>query len=71
MSFAFIPAIYEGPSRLTLLTITCPLYSIDYNNWRHEQLYPYTGLSEMLNEFNCYIFLCHYFLPYLFDSFLT
>tara|TARA_B100000214_G_scaffold114859_1_gene81092 strand:+ start:2486 stop:4648 length:2163 start_codon:yes stop_codon:yes gene_type:complete len=36
--------------------IELELYSIDYNNWRHEQLYPYTGLSEMLNEFNCYIF---------------
>ena len=36
--------------------IKLELYSIDYNNWRHEQLYPYTGLSEMLNEFNCYIF---------------
>ncbi len=36
--------------------IKLELYSIDFNNWRHEQLYPYTGLSEMLNEFNCYIF---------------
>ena len=36
--------------------IELELYSIDFSNWRHEQLYPYTSLSEMLNEFNCYIF---------------
>ncbi len=41
---------------LKLDNIELELYSIDFTNWRHEQLYPYTSLSEMLNEFNSYIF---------------
>ena len=36
--------------------IELQLYTIDFTNWRHEQLYPYASLSEILNEFNSYIF---------------
>ena len=56
---AFVTAVSnftEINNELKSDNVELELYSIDYNNWRHEQLYPYTGLSEMLNEFNCYIF---------------
>ena len=36
--------------------IKLELYTIPFDNWKHEQFYPYTGLSELLNDFNCYIF---------------
>ena len=36
--------------------INLEFYKIPFENWRHEQTYPYTGLSELLNEFNTYIF---------------
>ena len=36
--------------------IKLELYTIPFDNWKHEQIYPYTGLSKLLNEFNCYIF---------------
>jgi len=36
--------------------IKLELYTIPFDNWKHEQIYPYTDLSKLLSEFNCYIF---------------
>ena len=36
--------------------IKLELFTIPFDNWKHEQIYPYTDLSKLLNEFNCYIF---------------
>ena len=36
--------------------IKLELFTIPFDNWKNEQIYPYTDLSKLLNEFNCYIF---------------